>query len=124
MPEKKTMPLRTARFWHRAAHVQMPKELALRFCAAVEPYMASALSDWAAGSSAQDAETRSTALLQVCPADPSPRAYEVPMLSATLLLRAAGHTTDGSLWLRHICAFLMARQLRYTDAVLSNVQAC
>lgn len=46
--------------------LQMPKELALRFCAAAEPYMSSALSDWAAASASQDAETRSTALLQVC----------------------------------------------------------
>lgn len=50
--------------------MQMPKELALRFCTAVEPYVASALSEWAAGSTSQDAETRSTALLQVHPSLP------------------------------------------------------
>jgi hypothetical protein len=44
---------------------QVRKEVALRFCSAVEPYVAMVLRDWEVSSGAEDAEARSSVLLQV-----------------------------------------------------------
>lgn len=44
---------------------QMRKEVALRFCSAVEPYIAMVLQDWGVSSGGEDAEARSSVLLQV-----------------------------------------------------------
>ena len=44
----------------------------MRFCAAVEPYIAMVLQDWGVSSGGEDAEARSSVLLQVHP--PAPHA--------------------------------------------------
>lgn len=45
--------------------MQVRKDIALRFCSAVEPYIAMALQEWVAASASTDAEKRSEVLLQV-----------------------------------------------------------
>jgi hypothetical protein len=44
-------------------NVQVQKELAFRFCVAVEPFMSTILTDWAVATAIKDAEARSSNLL-------------------------------------------------------------